>query len=63
MEKEKYTFYHLYSIPTKHSKTNLFHTIIPESKYVALSENNRQYLKINSIEKCKSKKKLCYVRL
>jgi hypothetical protein len=53
IEKEKYTLYHLYSIPTKDSKTNLFHTIIPESKYVALSENNRQYLKINSIEKCK----------
>jgi hypothetical protein len=53
IEKEKYTLYHLYSIPTKDSKTNLFHTIIPESKYAALSENNRQYLKINSIEKCK----------
>jgi hypothetical protein len=53
IEKEKYTLYHLYSIPTKDSKTNLFHTIIPESKYVALSDNNRQYLKINSIEKCK----------
>jgi hypothetical protein len=53
IEKEKYTLYHLYSIPTKDSKPNLFHTIIPESKYVALSENNRQYLKINSIEKCK----------
>jgi hypothetical protein len=53
IEKEKYPRYHLYSIPTKDSKTNLFHTIILESKYVALSENNRQYLKINSIEKCK----------
>jgi hypothetical protein len=53
IEKEKYTLYHLYSISTKDSKTNLFHTIIPESKYVALSKNNRQYLKINSIEKCK----------
>jgi hypothetical protein len=51
--KEKYPLYHLYSIPTKDSKTNLFHTIILESKYVALSDNNRQYLKINSIEKCK----------
>jgi hypothetical protein len=53
IEKEKYPLYHLYSIPTKDSKTNLFHTIILESKYVALSDNNRQYLKINSIEKCK----------
>jgi hypothetical protein len=53
IEKEKYPLYHLYSILTKDSKTNLFHTIIPESKYVALSDNNRQYLKINSIEKCK----------
>jgi hypothetical protein len=53
IEKEKYPRYHLYSIPTKDSKTNLFHTIILESKYVALSDNNRQYLKINSIEKCK----------
>jgi hypothetical protein len=53
IEKEKHTPYHLYSIPTKDSKTNLFHTIIPESKYVALCENNRQYLKINIIEKCK----------
>jgi hypothetical protein len=52
IEKEKHT-HHLYSIPTKDSKTNLFHTIIPESKYVALCENNRQYLKINSMEKCK----------
>jgi hypothetical protein len=43
----------LIPIPTKDSKTNLFHTIILESKYVALSDNNRQYLKINSIEKCK----------
>jgi hypothetical protein len=53
IEKEKYPLYHLYSIPPKDSKTNLFHTIILESKYVALSDNNRQYLKINSIEKCK----------
>jgi hypothetical protein len=53
IEKEKYPLYYLYSILTKDSKTNLFHTIIPESKYVALSDNNRQYLKINSIEKCK----------
>jgi hypothetical protein len=53
IEKEKYPLYHLYSIPIKDSKTNLFHTIILESKYVALSDNNRQYLKINSIEKCK----------
>ncbi|KAJ3642285.1 hypothetical protein Zmor_025085 [Zophobas morio] len=53
VEKEKYTLFHLYSIPTKDTKLNIFHTIIPESRYVALAENNRQYLKLSSIERCK----------
>lgn len=48
-----FNLYHLYSIPTKNPKNDLFHLIIPESKYVGISTDNRLYISMHSIEKCK----------
>lgn len=50
---EHYTSYHLYSIPTRDLNSNLFHAIIPESKYIGLSKDNRQYLRISNLDQCK----------
>lgn len=50
---EQYTSYHLYSIPTRDLNSDLFHAIIPESKYIGLSKDNRQYLRISNLDQCK----------
>lgn len=50
---EVYTSYHLFSIPTRHPSSNLFHTIVPESKYIGISQDNREYIRTNEIESCK----------
>lgn len=60
--KDTFTAYHLYSIPTKNPKSNAFHAIIPESKYIAVSSDHRQYIYIESLQNCKqveSKLSLC----
>lgn len=49
---ETYDLYHLYSVPTKDPSTNLFHTIIPESKMIALARDKRTYIKINDLNTC-----------
>lgn len=57
-----FNLYHLYSLPTKNPSNNLFHLIIPESKYVAISTDNRLYIPMHNTEECKvmsSTQKLC----
>lgn len=57
-----FNLYHLYSIPTKNPNNNLFHLIIPESKYVGISTDNRLYIPMHSTENCKaisSTQRLC----
>lgn len=57
-----FKLYHLYSIPTKNPSNNLFHLIIPESKYVGISTDNRLYIPMHSTANCKtisSTQKLC----
>lgn len=57
-----FNLYHLYSIPTKNPTNNLYHLIIPESKYVGISNDNRLYIPMHSIKDCKaisSNQKLC----
>lgn len=54
---EQFSAYHLYSIPTKNVgqgnfQTGMFHAILPESKYIALSKDNRLYLRLSSLEEC-----------
>lgn len=48
-----FNLYHLYSIPTLNPKNNLFHLIIPESKYVGISTDNRLYIPMHSLQDCK----------
>lgn len=59
---ELYTTYHLFSTPIKHPASNLYHTIIPKSKYVGLSRDNREYIHMNDIDSCKPVEDnlLCY---
>lgn len=49
---EQFSTYHLYSIPTKNVGQVAYHTIIPESKYIGISKDNRQYLRLNSLNGC-----------
>lgn len=49
---EIYSVFHLYSIPTKTPNANTFHAILPESKYIGLSRDNRQYLRLSNIDQC-----------
>lgn len=49
---EQFTTYHLYSLPTKDLNSNSFHAIIPESKYIGLSKDNRQYLRFSNLNSC-----------
>lgn len=57
-----FNLYHLYSIPTKNLNNDLYHLIIPESKYVGISTDNRLYIPMHSTKDCKaisSNQKLC----
>lgn len=49
---DQFLTYHLYSIPTKSVGQKHYHTIIAESRYVGISKDNRQYLRLNDIKKC-----------
>lgn len=49
-----FNFYHLYSLPTKNLNNDLFHLIIPESKYVGISTDNRLYIPMHKIDNCKT---------
>lgn len=49
---EVYSTYHLYSIPTRTTSANTFHAILPESKYIGLSKDNRQYLRLSNMDHC-----------
>lgn len=49
---EQFSSYHLYSIPTKNVGQNTFHAIIPESKYIGISKDNRQYLRLRNLDNC-----------
>lgn len=54
---ERFSTYHLYSVPTRNMgqgkpQPGMFHAILPESKYIAVSKDNRLYLRMNSLEKC-----------
>ena len=51
---EIYTTYHLFSTPIRHASSHLFHTFIPQSKYVGLSHDNRQYIRLDDISTCKN---------
>lgn len=49
---DQFAMYHLYSTPTKTIGQNNFHVIIPESKYIGISKDNRQYVRLNDLKSC-----------
>lgn len=59
---EPYNFkiFHLYSIPIKDNRTQIFHLILPTSKYIALSDDKTLYIQLDNFENCKQIEfKLC----
>ncbi|XP_028158549.1 uncharacterized protein LOC114351503 [Ostrinia furnacalis] len=51
---DKFTLYHLYSIPISHPDSSLYSTILPERTYIATSTTRQQYAITNSLADCKT---------
>lgn len=53
VKNNKFTLYHLYSIPIIHPNSTLYSTILPEQTYLAASPTRQQYVSTSSIDDCK----------
>lgn len=66
VEFQKYSLLHVFALPTRDPRTSLFHAIIPLTKFVALSENSRNYIPMSSIDDCDEldeETNLCYNKI
>lgn len=62
VEAFSYKLLHVFSLPIPDDRTHLFHVILNNHKYIAISDNNRHYLTIEDPSKCrpmKNKHLLC----
>lgn len=47
---DEYDHYHVFAAPTRDPRTNLFHVLIPQYKYVAISKDRKQYFAVKEKE-------------
>lgn len=53
VKNDRFTLYHIYSIPIPHPNTVLYSTILPEQPYLATSSTRQQYITMESMTRCK----------
>ncbi|XP_052749102.1 uncharacterized protein LOC128200683 [Galleria mellonella] len=51
---DRFTLYHIYSIPILHPSSTLYSTILPEQTFLAMNSNRQQYVTMNDLGKCKN---------
>lgn len=62
VKNDKFTLYHIYSIPIRHYDSSLYSTILPEQPFLATSSTRQQYATLESLKNCKTfaeKKMVC----
>lgn len=51
---DRFTIYHLYSIPIRQPNSTMYSTILPEQTYLATNPTRQQYVSINTLNSCKT---------